>query len=222
MTSAVIITAAGRGTRAGGALPKQWQMLGGKPVLCHTVDAFRRMSGFSRIVVTIHPEDRGLAACLGADVTLVIGAETRSRSVRNALEAMETAPVETVFIHDGARPFPSLAMIERLRAALKAHKAAAPALAITDALWRGEDKLVTGVQARENLFRAQTPQAFHYADILAAHRVFAGDAADDVEVVRAIGIDVAIVDGCEENVKITLPSDFQRAARILAELEKRS
>ncbi|WP_033419420.1 2-C-methyl-D-erythritol 4-phosphate cytidylyltransferase [Pseudorhodobacter ferrugineus] len=222
MTSAVIITAAGRGTRAGGALPKQWQMLRGKPVLCHTVNAFRAISGFSHIFVTIHPEDRALAASLGPDVTLVIGADTRSGSVRNALEAIDAGALESVFIHDGARPFPSLVMIERLRAALKTHKAAAPALAVTDALWRGEDGSVTGVQPRKNLFRAQTPQAFHYREILAAHRAFQGDAADDVEVARAFGLQVTIVEGEDENIKITLPNDFLRAARILAELEKRS
>ena len=222
MTSAVIITAAGRGTRAGGDLPKQWQMLGGRPVLHHTVSAFRAMAGFSRVVVTIHPEDRDLAASLLPNVELVIGAETRARSVRNALEAIDGAEVTTVFIHDGARPFPSLAMIERLRTALKTHKAAAPALAVTDALWRGQDGRVTGVQPRENLFRAQTPQGFHYADILAAHRAFQGDAADDVEVARAFGLEVAVVEGDEDNIKITLPSDFLRAARILAEHGKRS
>lgn len=222
MTSAVIITAAGRGTRAGGDLPKQWQALGGKPVLHHTVEAFRAMAGFSRIVVTIHPDDRKLAAALGHDVMLVIGADTRAHSVQNALDALEGASLETVFIHDGARPFPRPEMIARLHKALETHKAAAPALAVTDALWRGQDGRVTGVHARDNLFRAQTPQAFHFTDILAAHRAFQGDAADDVAVARAFGLEVAIVEGDEENIKITLPGDFLRAARILAEHGKRS
>lgn len=216
MTCAVIITAAGRGTRAGGDLPKQWQMLGGKPVLHHAVDAFRTMQGFSRIIVTIHPDDQERAATLLPNVELVIGAASRTKSVRNALEHIDINFITSVFIHDGARPFPSLAVVMRLRHALLNHKAAAPALAVTDALWRGDNGHVAGVQARENLFRAQTPQAFHFAEILAAHRAHVGDAADDVEVARAMGLEVAIVEGDEDNIKITHPGDFLRAENILA------
>jgi 2-C-methyl-D-erythritol 4-phosphate cytidylyltransferase len=217
VTSAVIITAAGRGTRAGGDSPKQWQLLGGKPVLAHTVDAFRAMAGFAKIVVTIHPDDRDLASSLGPDVQLVLGADTRAQSVKNALESLDLKSIKTVFIHDGARPFPAQAMVARLQHALGTHKAAAPALVVTDALWRGADGLVTGVQPRDNLFRAQTPQAFHLADILAAHRAHPGLAADDVEVARAFGLAVAIVEGDEHNIKITHPGDFLRAAQILAQ-----
>jgi 2-C-methyl-D-erythritol 4-phosphate cytidylyltransferase len=219
MTCAVIITAAGRGTRAGGEVPKQWQPLGDRLVLQHTVDAFRTLPGLGPIYVTIHPEDHSRAACLGPDICLVMGAESRAQSVKNALESIDLE-VETVLIHDGARPFPAPAMIARLRTALRSHKAAAPALAVTDALWRGTDGKVTGVQDRSNLFRAQTPQAFHFADILAAHRAHPGGAADDVEVARAFGLDVAIVDGDEDNLKITLPGDFLRAERILAQRTK--
>ncbi|MGB3280943.1 MAG: 2-C-methyl-D-erythritol 4-phosphate cytidylyltransferase [Pseudorhodobacter sp.] len=220
MTSAVIITAAGRGSRAGGQLPKQWQRLGDKPVLQHTVDAFRAMPGFSLLLVTIHPDDRRLAECLGPDVHLVEGGETRANSIKNALEHIENKNVSSVFIHDGARPFPTLSLIDRLRAALLDHKAAAPAIAVTDALWRGQNGFVTGLQDRENLFQAQTPQAFHFADILAAHRAHPGLATDDVAVARAAGLEVAIVQGDEDNIKITLPGDFLRAERILAQRAK--
>ncbi|MGO4907891.1 2-C-methyl-D-erythritol 4-phosphate cytidylyltransferase [Pseudorhodobacter sp. W20_MBD10_FR17] len=217
MTRAVIITAAGRGTRAGGDVPKQWQMLMGKPVLQHTIDAFRAMQMFSQIVVTLHPDDDAFAATLGDGILRVLGADTRAKSVKNALEAIENQGLTSVFIHDGARPFPSRAMIDRLCDALSRYKAAAPALAVTDALWRGEGDHVTGVQDRTGLFRAQTPQAFHFAEILAAHRAHTMDAADDVEVARAMGLEVAIVAGDEENIKITLPGDFLRAERILAQ-----
>jgi 2-C-methyl-D-erythritol 4-phosphate cytidylyltransferase len=217
MTRAVIITAAGRGTRAGGDVPKQWQMLSGKPVLQHTIDAFRAMQLFSQIVVTLHPDDHALAATLSGNILRVIGAQTRAKSVKNALEAIDNTGVSSVFIHDGARPFPNRATIDRLSDALTRHKAAAPALAVTDALWRGEGGHVTGFQDRTGLYRAQTPQAFHFADILAAHRAHTMDAADDVQVARAMGLEVAIVAGDEENIKITLPGDFLRAERILAQ-----
>jgi 2-C-methyl-D-erythritol 4-phosphate cytidylyltransferase/2-C-methyl-D-erythritol 2,4-cyclodiphosphate synthase len=87
---------------------------------------------------------------------------------------------------------------------------------VTDALWRGQDGLVAGTQDRTGLYRAQTPQAFRYPAIAAAHAAHAGDAADDVEVARAAGLDVAIVEGDEDNLKLTHPADFARAGRILA------
>jgi 2-C-methyl-D-erythritol 4-phosphate cytidylyltransferase len=214
MTSAVIITAAGRGLRAGGDLPKQWQLLGGIPVLARTVAAFQSL-GFAKILVTLHSDDLPRAACLGPDVQLVTGGNTRAQSVKNALEALDLNRITQVFIHDGARPFIDAAMIARLSIALQTHPAAAPALPVTDALWRGENGFVTGVADRAQLFRAQTPQAFHLAPILAAHRTHPGHAADDVEVARAAGLAVAIVAGDEDNIKITLPGDFARAERIL-------
>ena len=100
MTTVAIITAAGRGTRAGGDLPKQWQMLAGRPVLAHTLEAF---AGFRR-VLTIHPEDRAWAQALGSDIELVEGGATRAASVHNALRALAGSGVTRVLIHDGARP----------------------------------------------------------------------------------------------------------------------
>ncbi len=211
MTTAVLIVAAGRGTRAGGEIPKQWQLLRGKPVLAHTLAAFAGM----RIVLAIHPDDRARAAALAPDIPLVEGGATRAQSVKNALEALEGTGVTKVLIHDGARPLVSRALIARLETALDAHPGAAPALAVTDALWRGEAGLVSGTQSRDGLYRAQTPQAFRFAEILAAHRAHPGNAADDVEVARAAGLDVAIVEGDEDNLKLTFPGDFARAGRLL-------
>ncbi|RUS60382.1 bifunctional 2-C-methyl-D-erythritol 4-phosphate cytidylyltransferase/2-C-methyl-D-erythritol 2,4-cyclodiphosphate synthase [Pseudorhodobacter sp. E13] len=215
MTNAAIITAAGRGSRAGGDRPKQWQALAGKPVLQHTLDVFRASARFSTLVVTIHPDDRADAVQLGPDVILVEGGATRAESVKNALEHLESMQISRVFIHDGARPLVTPALLDQLHAALDQSAAAAPALMVTDALWRGERGRVSGVQDRAGLYRAQTPQAFHFAPILAAHRAHPGHAADDVEVARAAGIEVAIVAGEADNIKITLPQDFDQAAQIL-------
>lgn len=211
MTTAVIIVAAGRGNRFGGGLPKQWHMLAGKPVLAHTLSAFQGL----RQVLVIRPEDRARAESLGSDALLVTGGATRDASVRAALEALAGSDVTRVLIHDGARPFPSSSLIARLVAALEDHPGAAPALAVTDALWRGTADLVAGTQDRSGLYRAQTPQAFHFPAILAAHRAHPGNAADDVEVARAAGLDVAIVEGEESNLKLTFPGDFARAEAIL-------
>lgn len=210
--TAVIIVAAGRGTRAGGAVPKQWQPVAGLPVLTRSVAAF---AGVGRILVVLHPGDmaQGIAA-FGGQVTLIAGGASRAQSVRNALETLDGAAVARVLIHDGARPFASPALIARVLAALDAAPAAAPALAVSDALWRAAGGRVVALQNRTGLMRAQTPQGFHLGPILAAHRAHPGGAADDVAVALAAGLDVAIVEGEEDNIKITWPGDFARAERI--------
>ena len=213
MSTAAIIVAAGRGTRAGGAQPKQWQMLRGRPVLAHTAAAFAE---FDRVIVVLHPDDmtRGLALFGGA-VTLVAGGASRAASVRNALEALEGSGIGKVLIHDGARPLVEPDLIARVLDALDSAEAAAPALPVSDALWRGDDGLVSGTQSRDGLWRAQTPQGFRFAPILAAHRAHPGEAADDVEVARAAGIAVRIVAGSERNLKITYAEDFLRAEQLM-------
>ncbi len=213
MTVAVIIVAAGRGTRAGEGLPKQWRVLAGRPVLAWTVDAF---AGIGRILVVLHPDDMARGAALfGGAVTLVAGGKDRSESVKNALETLDGSGVSKVLIHDGARPLVPRSVILAVLAALDAAPGAAPALAVTDALWHGTAAQVSGTQDRSGLFRAQTPQGFRLDAILAAHRAHPGGAADDVEVARAAGFGVAIVPGSEDNLKITFAADFARAEAIL-------
>ena len=209
--TAAIIVAAGRGTRAGGDLPKQWQMLAGKPVLAHTLAAFAHLPR----VLVIHPDDHMRAKAIAGDALIVIGGATRDASVRAALQALQGHGIARVLIHDGARPLVSRALIDRVTRALTHAQAAAPALAVTDALWTGVQGQVTGTQDRTGLFRAQTPQGFDFDAILAAHQTHPGGAADDVEVARAAGIDVAIVDGCDDNIKLTFPGDFARAEALL-------
>ena len=211
MTIAAIIVAAGRGTRAGEGLPKQWRLLAGSPVVSHALQAF---SGLYRVLV-IHPEDRARTEGLSAEL-VVTGGATRQASVRAALEALEGRGVTRVLIHDGARPLVSPALIGRVLAGLEAAPGAAPALAVTDALWTGAAGQVTGTRDRAGLYRAQTPQGFRYDAILAAHRAHPGEAADDVEVARQMGLDVAMVEGEESNLKLTWAADFARAEAVLA------
>lgn len=218
MTTVAIILAAGRGTRAGDGVPKQWRPLAGLPVVAHSLACLGGCAGIDRVVLVLHPEDRARLADLPADllagVMLVDGGATRDASVRNALEALEGAGARYVLIHDGARPFASPALVARLLDALDEAEGAAPALPVTDALWQGAEGRVVAIRPRDGLFRAQTPQAFHFAPILAAHRAAAGGAADDVEVALAAGLDVAIVEGEEDNIKLTWPGDFARAEAI--------
>ncbi len=217
MLAGAVIVAAGRGLRAGGGIPKQWRTIAGRAVAGWTLDAFRSSPVIGPIALVLHPDDMGLAPGYSGhpDVTVVPGGAQRSESVLAGLLALEGHGVETVLIHDVARPLVSQEIIAAVVTALAEHPGAAPALPVTDALWRGSDGLVTGTQSREGLWRAQTPQGFRFHAILAAHRSHPGGAADDVEVARAAGLAVAIVAGEERNLKITLPEDFARAERIL-------
>ncbi len=209
-TTAIIIVAAGRGLRAGAAVPKQWQLLDGQSVLARTIHAF---SGLGRILTMIHPDDAARAQSLGTQI--VTGGASRAQSVRNALLALQGQGITRVLIHDAARPLVPRPVIDAVLAALDHAPAAAPALAVTDALWRGDHGHVTGTQNRDGLYRAQTPQGFHYDTILAAHLAHPGDAADDVEIARAHGVPVTITPGHEDNLKLTFPQDFARAEAIL-------
>ena len=214
MKCAAVIVAAGRGTRAGGDVAKQWQRLCGARVIDHTVAAFQRHALVNQIIVVIHPDDRDRAQSLadqGCDI--VLGGADRSGSVRNGLAQVSDAPA--VLIHDAARPCVSAQLIDSVINALSDNPAAAPGLPVTDALWRGDDGIVAGTQDRSALYAAQTPQGFHTALIRTAHDKFDGSAADDVEVARAAGIDVVITAGSADNLKITMPGDLTRAARIL-------
>jgi 2-C-methyl-D-erythritol 4-phosphate cytidylyltransferase/2-C-methyl-D-erythritol 2,4-cyclodiphosphate synthase len=211
MTTAAIIVAAGRGLRAGAGLPKQWRPLMGRPVVAHALAAFAEMVR----VLVIHPDDRALAESVADGALIVEGGATRAASVRAALEALAGSGVTKVLIHDAARPSVSPELIARVVAALDHAQGAAPALPVTDALWTGADGRVTGTRDRNGLFRAQTPQGFAFDAILAAHRAHGGEAADDVEVARAAGIDVVMVTGDEANQKLTFPGDFIRAEQVL-------
>ncbi len=213
--AAAVIVAAGRGVRAGGDRPKQWQTVAGRTVLEHTLARFEAHPGVGQIVVVVAAEDHDRAAMLGLPdrCTVAPGASTRAGSVLSGLAVIEDAT--RVLIHDAARCCVSPEVIDRVIAALDTHQGAAPALPVTDALWTGADGKVTGTTDRAGLWRAQTPQGFHLGPILAAHGAFDGDAPDDVAVARAAGIDVAIVAGDEDNLKITTAADFARAARIL-------
>ena len=213
MTIAAIIVAAGRGTRAGSALPKQWHPLLGRRVIDWTLDAFRNHPDIDKICVVLHPDDIETADL--NDVILTTGGATRDASVKNGLDALVSDAPGHVLIHDAARATISDAVISDVIHALTTHDAAAPALPVTDALWTGENGLVTGMRDRSGLFRAQTPQGFAFSKILNAHQTNSVPAADDVEIARRAGMDVAITQGCEGNLKVTYPEDFARAEAIL-------
>lgn len=215
-STAALIVAAGRGVRAGGGMPKQYRPLAGRAVLSHTVAAFADHPRVDAVLAVICPDDAVLFADhVGDDVETVPGGDSRAASVRAGLAALDGRGVTRVLIHDGARPLVAPGLIDRVLDALADGPAAAPALPVTDALWRGADGLVRGVEPRDGLWRAQTPQGFRFDAIRAAHAAHAGDAADDVAVACAAGLPVAIVPGDETNLKITMAEDFAHAERLV-------
>ncbi len=214
MTTAAIIVAAGRGLRAGGGQPKQWRPLAGRRVADWTIERIKAQVPL--VVLVLSPDDpEAWAEFADSGLILAPGGADRAESVRNGLQALTDYGVGKVLIHDVARPCIGARVIGDVLAALDTHAAAAPGLPVTDALWTGENDQVTGTRDRAGLFAAQTPQGFRYDAIVAAHAAHPGGAADDVEVARAAGLDVAIVPGDADNLKITRPEDFARAERIL-------
>jgi 2-C-methyl-D-erythritol 4-phosphate cytidylyltransferase/2-C-methyl-D-erythritol 2,4-cyclodiphosphate synthase len=213
MTTAAIIVAAGRGIRAGGDTPKQWQMLSNQIVASRTVAAFDAHPRIDALFIVMHTDDIAAGYANNIPATQVAGANTRTGSVLAGLHAAQE--YDNVLIHDAARPLVSAQIIDDVLDALQTYQAAAPAVPVTDALWIGEDRKVTGTQSRDKLWRAQTPQGFDRAALLAAHAAYDGEAADDVTIARAAGIVVAITNGHEDNLKITGPDDFARAAQQL-------
>ena len=217
MRTVALILAAGRGSRLGAPLPKQFLDLAGRPLLRHAVEAFLRHPRVAAVRVVGDAEAcaRALAGLGLPDA--IAGGETRQASARAGLEALAAEPPEAVLIHDAARPIVPARVIDAVVCALEAGAAAAvPALPVTDTLKRDEGGLVAGTVPREGLVRVQTPQGFRFGAILEAHRRAAGAAlTDDAAVAEASGIPVRLVPGAEENIKVTLPGDLSRAEALL-------
>lgn len=215
--TAALIVAAGRGHRSGGGVPKQYRSVGGKPILAWAIDSLSA-AGITDIRVVINPEDEALyrdAVGNRGTGAWIAGGATRQESVRAGLAALDGpgAP-EAVLVHDAARPFVPSDMVARLLAALNTAPGACPALPVVDSLRRG-DALIEDEVDRERLWRVQTPQAFRFRALTDAHAVAAAGATDDAEILRATGGEVRLVEGDERAMKVTLPTDFAAAERLL-------
>ena len=210
---AAVIVAAGKGLRAGGTMPKQFADWRGKPLVRHSAEAFARLG--ARPIVVAVPADALVQAqqvLSGIDsVQIVSGGPSRRESVARALEALAPAGPAMVLIHDAARPDLPRSVVERLLDALATQPGAIPVLPVVDSIAVAAGGLMASAARREELRRVQTPQAFRYADILAAHRAWDGaaDAGDDAQVARAAGLPVALVEGDERLRKLTFAADFR-------------
>jgi 2-C-methyl-D-erythritol 4-phosphate cytidylyltransferase/2-C-methyl-D-erythritol 2,4-cyclodiphosphate synthase len=204
---AVIVVAAGSSSRMGGDVPKVYRALHGKMVIEHSLELFEKHPRISQILVVANPEHATFYAPLKErGVRFCGGGQTRQGSVYCGLDALADNPPDWVLVHDAARPNVSAVVIDRVLAALKNSPAVVPAIAVKDTISDQNQTL-----ARDTLRAVQTPQGFHYPELLAAHlAAHAKEYTDDAAVMEAVGLPVILVDGDEINAKLTTPEDWAR------------
>lgn len=223
ISNAAIILAAGRGERIGSPEngPKQYRSLGQHAVIFYTLKNFLESRLFSTIVLVIHEDDEKLCRdAIGEmvqDVTIVHGGSTRQISTLHGLQALNGLPEhlqpDYVYIHDGARPFVSQSLLERINEELLPDCGILPAVAVSDTLKRADNTgLVVETISRNHLYGAQTPQAFPFKTIFHAHENAARQGltnfTDDCALAEWADLDIKIVAGNSDNFKITWPADL--------------
>ena len=222
LKTAALIVAGGRGTRASATLPKQYARIGGRTVLARTLGAFLEHPGIDlvQVVIAAGDADAYAAAVAGLDgdrlLPAVHGGPTRQASVRNGLEALKARAPDRVLIHDAVRPFVAPDIVARVLEALAHSPAAIAAVPLVDTLKKaGPGQRIAATLDRAEVWRAQTPQGFRFAEILAAHTAAAtagnSDMPDDAAVAEWAGLPVALVMGAETNRKLTTPEDLAMA-----------
>jgi 2-C-methyl-D-erythritol 4-phosphate cytidylyltransferase/2-C-methyl-D-erythritol 2,4-cyclodiphosphate synthase len=216
---AVVIVAAGRGSRAGGDLPKQFRPIGGRPMIRQSLVMLLEHPEVDIVQPVIHPEDVEMFRSSAVALELlppVFGGATRQASVRAGLEALASRKPDFVLIHDAARPFASATLVSRAIAAARRSGAAIPALPITDTVKTLDAAgLVNQTLDRNTLRLVQTPQSFAFPALLDAHRRAAAagrdDFTDDAALAEWAGLTVSAFAGEPGNIKITEQGDFARA-----------
>ena len=215
----VVIVAAGKGTRVGGAELKQFRWVAGKPMLLHSLQTFMQRPDVAMVVCVLPREYAGdpppwIFQCDIDRLLVAAGGRERGDSVLAGLEDLPPE-VRIALVHDAARPFVEQAVIDRVIAAARAGDGAVPALPLHDTLKRADDEgIVSATVPRDGLWRAQTPQGFPRAMLEQAYREARAQqihATDDAALCERLGLRVRIVAGSERAMKITDESDFTRA-----------
>jgi len=216
-----IVAAAGRSERMDGR-DKLFTLVGGKPLLVHTISVFHRCRAVDRVVLVLSPEniERGrelvAEAGFGKVAAICQGGERRQDSVRNGLEAL--ASCQWVVVHDGARPLVTAELIERGLEAAKETGAAIAALPIRDTIKEVEPSgLIGRTISRARLWAAQTPQVFRYDILREAHQRVQGEATDDAALVEKLGYQVKVFEGSPLNIKVTTAVDLALVEALLAQ-----
>lgn len=218
MKAYAVIVAGGKGLRMGGDVPKQFLPIGGKPVLMHTIEAFRRALDDVEIALVLPAEqhDYWQKLCKNykfhSPELIAKGGETRFHSVKNGLSLLPNDIEAVVGVHDGVRPFVSKETIRRCFAAAAEGKAVVPVVPVVETVRKilPDGKSVT--RPRDEYRLVQTPQTFPLALLKEAYQQPFSDAfTDDASVVEALGKDIVMIEGNRENIKITTPSDLRIA-----------
>ncbi|WP_375208192.1 bifunctional 2-C-methyl-D-erythritol 4-phosphate cytidylyltransferase/2-C-methyl-D-erythritol 2,4-cyclodiphosphate synthase [Hyphococcus sp.] len=229
LNTIAVIVAAGRGSRAGAGGPKQYRDLGGRAVIARTAEAFLKHPDIDGVRIIIHRDDRAEYDAAMGDLSKhrkmlepVTGGAERQDSVRLGLESLAEENPVRVLIHDAARPFIDEKTITRIINALDTADGAIAALPVYDTLKReGAEKKIAATVPREALWRAQTPQGFHFDKILAAHRDAESETlTDDAAVAEAAGLSITLVPGSPDNMKLTQAEDFGMAETLLGRKDK--
>lgn len=219
-----LVLAGGQGTRVGVGLPKQYRKLAGKPLLRWSLETLCQHQKIDYVKVVIHPDDEQLYRDVIADLELlepVYGGQTRYESSRNGIHSFKELSPGIILIHDGARPFITPKLLDQLILNLTSRMAVVPGVQIVDAIKKIDKGLVEQTVDPSNLWRVQTPQAFQFDAIFSAYQLPSKlNFRDDAAVAQQSGIGVYVIDGLEENIKITVPGDFENALKVI--VEKRS
>lgn len=218
-----IIVAAGSGSRFDPTVPKQFVKLGGKPVIVRTLEVFEACLAIDEIVLVLSQAGRDEFEILRDGYrfdklrSVVVGADTRTGSVRKGLDAVEASTADIVAIHDGARPLVTVDEITRTVERAQATGAACLVAEVTDTIKQVDDENIVGTIDRSGLRRALTPQAFRYDVIMKAFEadVYDETATDESSLVERLGIKVSAVEGSGRNIKITRPEDLVLAEALL-------
>ena len=221
MEVAGMIVAAGRGIRAGGDLPKQYETVKNTRMLTLTVSALLKSKKFEAILVVINPLDIDLYIDSIKNITdkrllpYCVGGNERSESVRLGLKALSECNPKKVLIHDAARPYITTKTINKVLKSLNTNAAVLPVLPIFDAIWekqklRHKSRNIIPGPNRNNLFRAQTAQGFDYFTICSAYTKSNINTLDDISIAYEAGISISTVLGDENNFKITSAAQLKK------------
>lgn len=209
-----LVVAAGRGRRFGGEIPKQYRMLGDTPMLRHTLGRLASHPDVTEVRTVIHPDDQDLYEAASKGLGLgqpIFGGDERQDSVRLGLQALASSSPDLVLIHDAARPFLSAGLIDRILDTLEHSEAVIPAMPLRDTLKRCTEEGCETIP-RDNMWAAQTPQAFHFDKIMSAHMSAQGkNLTDDSSVAEEAGLSIEIIEGEDKNFKVTTAEDMVRA-----------
>ena len=217
--NALLIVAAGRGSRLKSSVPKQYIEIAGMSILRRALEVFKDSFLFDHFQIVIHPDDEELFYKSVKDLENIHmnhGGKSRQESVLLGLEAMREIDPEFIWIHDAARPFISQKILQDINDVLGEYGAVIPALPVIDTLKRSSGTAIEETIARKNLYRAQTPQAFRFKPLFMAHQRTKGqNLTDDASIAEAIKMKVEMIAGDENNFKITTTEDIEKAKKMI-------